>query len=242
MGVGEAQLKSEPQSGTTSPTTTSSQTPLPLPRPSSTPPHSVVLMRGHGYTSTAPTLHQLVYQSIYLQLNARIQSRASALACEAGRGKNKIHFLSAAEAHDAKETMQGTIARCWELWEREVEVEKLYRNELKWDEEEEDDAKRRREAIARMGKRDSVASTHSVRSHSHLGPMDGQGVGRSAASMGLGDGRVSMDLGAPISRPTAKQVVNRALEREKEEAAAAERAGSRKGSWVQSLTDLLDVS
>jgi len=216
-------------SGTVSPTSVSSpsshslSTAPALPKAASLPPHSVVLMRGHGYTSLAPTLEILVHHAIYMRSNARIQARASALACESGKGKNKIAFLTEQEARDASKISENSWERAWALWEREVKVNPLYENALKWEDEEEDEAdKRRRDALHRSGygstggytgangvvygggKRDSVASIHSTRGHGHS---------------------------------NLHPVVARAMEKEKEEAASA--PASRRGSILPSWADKL---
>jgi len=157
--------------------------------PTSTPlpPNPVVLMRGHGYTSCATSLETLTFQAIYLQQNARIQSRASALACEAGLGKNRIHFLSATEARDATRLSEETTARPWEMWKREVQVNPLYQNELDFETEEGEDAlevERRR----RAAKRDSVASVQSMRGSGHMPPVVARAMEREGDTLRVGDG------------------------------------------------------
>lgn len=161
-----------------------------LPTSSPLPLHPIVLMRGHGYTSCATSLEILTTQAIYLQQNARVQSRASALACEAGLGKNRIHFLSATEAQDATRLSEETSARHWEVWKREVQVNPLYQNELDFEAEEGEDAlegERRR----RAAKRDSVASVQSMRGHSqggHLPPVVARAMEKEREGNSLGVG------------------------------------------------------
>ena len=191
-------------SGTVSPTSVTSPSThslsTALPKAATLPPHSVVLMRGHGYTSLAPSLEILVHHAIYMRSNARIQSRASALACESGKGKNRIAFLTAEEAKASSSLAENSWERAWALWEREVKVNPLYENALKWEDEEESEVERRRkDSLARSGyiggytgangvvygggKRDSIASVHSTRGHGHsnLHPVVARAMEKEAA-------------------------------------------------------------
>jgi ribulose-5-phosphate 4-epimerase/fuculose-1-phosphate aldolase len=127
------------------------------PEPSNEPTHPIVLMRGHGFTTCADSLEAVVFQSIYTVEAAKIQTDAivmhnayfgHALAGKVdveGGGKikgakvksegGKIKYLSSREAGDAWDMNKGTIARPWALWLREVEVNPLYRNEIKREDE-----------------------------------------------------------------------------------------------------------
>jgi len=160
LGASLAKAFGSSNAANSSTSTTNAQDGASIPTSSPLPLHPVVLMRGHGYTSCATSLEILTFQAIYLQQNARVQSRASALACEAGLGKNRIHFLSASEARDATRLSEETTARPWEMWKREVQVNRLYQNELDFESEEGDDAQEL-ERRRRGAKRDSVNSMQS---------------------------------------------------------------------------------
>jgi ribulose-5-phosphate 4-epimerase/fuculose-1-phosphate aldolase len=76
-------------------------------------PHQIVLMRGHGAAVVGPDLPHAVFRSVYAELNARLQGQAMAL----GR---KVTYLDAEEARLAQATMEGTLARPWELWRKKA--------------------------------------------------------------------------------------------------------------------------
>lgn len=115
------------------------------------PDHNVVLMRGHGFTTTGSSIGQAVYQSIYTQTAAKVQTTALMLKTahtgstlegkvdgQSGNFKQanakpvgELHHLSAKEAADAQSMSHSLMSRAWQLWEREVQVSQLYVNELK---------------------------------------------------------------------------------------------------------------
>jgi len=70
---------------------------------------SCVMMRGHGMTVVGSSLQEVVFRSIYTQVNARLQTAASQL-------KGPIEFLSEEEGKRATETNLGTLERPWALW------------------------------------------------------------------------------------------------------------------------------
>jgi ribulose-5-phosphate 4-epimerase/fuculose-1-phosphate aldolase len=76
-------------------------------------PKSVVLMRGHGVTVTAPTLPEAVYRGVYVDVNARLQLEAIGLGA--------VNYLTEPEGHAAAATNAGQIGRAWELWKMKVE-------------------------------------------------------------------------------------------------------------------------
>jgi ribulose-5-phosphate 4-epimerase/fuculose-1-phosphate aldolase len=76
---------------------------------------SVVLMRGHGVTVTAPTLHEAVYRGIYVDVNARLQLEAI------GLGEGAVNYLTESEGRATTATNAGQIGRAWELWKMRVE-------------------------------------------------------------------------------------------------------------------------
>jgi HCOMODA/2-hydroxy-3-carboxy-muconic semialdehyde decarboxylase len=73
--------------------------------------HPVVLMRGHGAVVVGPSLPHAVFRSVYTEVNARLQAQAMAL------GRN-IVYLDPEEARRAEASLDGTLARPWELWKQ----------------------------------------------------------------------------------------------------------------------------
>jgi ribulose-5-phosphate 4-epimerase/fuculose-1-phosphate aldolase len=69
----------------------------------------VILMRGHGCVVAGMSLREVVFNSIYLQLNADLQMKASALGA--------ITFLSEGEVAAVLRTRSSfTFERAWEFW------------------------------------------------------------------------------------------------------------------------------
>jgi ribulose-5-phosphate 4-epimerase/fuculose-1-phosphate aldolase len=79
--------------------------------------HSVVLMRGHGITITAPGLRQAVYRAIYTEANAKLQCQAIVLGAQ---GSSEPIYLTGAEAMAAADMMDGQLHRPWDLWRSEA--------------------------------------------------------------------------------------------------------------------------
>jgi HCOMODA/2-hydroxy-3-carboxy-muconic semialdehyde decarboxylase len=73
--------------------------------------HPVVLMRGHGAVVVGPSLPHAVFRSVYTEINAKLQAQALAL------GKNVV-YLQPEEARRAEASLDGTLARPWELWKQ----------------------------------------------------------------------------------------------------------------------------
>jgi ribulose-5-phosphate 4-epimerase/fuculose-1-phosphate aldolase len=69
----------------------------------------VILMRGHGCVVAGRSLREVVFNSIYLQLNADLQMKAS--------GLGDITFLSEGEIAAVLRTRNSfTFERAWEFW------------------------------------------------------------------------------------------------------------------------------
>ncbi len=69
----------------------------------------VVLMRGHGCVVAGTSLREVVFNSIYLQLNADLQMKANQLG--------EITFLSEGEVAAVLRTRSSfTFERAWEFW------------------------------------------------------------------------------------------------------------------------------
>jgi ribulose-5-phosphate 4-epimerase/fuculose-1-phosphate aldolase len=75
-------------------------------------PATVALMRGHGSVAVGTSIRQVVYRAIYTEMNARLQMEAARLGA--------INFLAPEEARLAAATIDGVLARPWELWKRKV--------------------------------------------------------------------------------------------------------------------------
>jgi ribulose-5-phosphate 4-epimerase/fuculose-1-phosphate aldolase len=75
-----------------------------------------ILMRGHGVAVVGPALPFAVGRSIYLELNARIQSQALALG-------GSVTYLDPDEAKEIMKSGENrSYERAWELWKRKVSV------------------------------------------------------------------------------------------------------------------------
>jgi ribulose-5-phosphate 4-epimerase/fuculose-1-phosphate aldolase len=68
-----------------------------------------VLMRGHGMTVVGDSLPEVVFRSVYTQMNAKLQTFAAQL-------EGPIEFLSDIEGKLATATNRPTLERPWELW------------------------------------------------------------------------------------------------------------------------------
>jgi ribulose-5-phosphate 4-epimerase/fuculose-1-phosphate aldolase len=69
----------------------------------------VALMRGHGAVVAGRSLREVVFNSVYLELNADLQMKASSLG--------EITFLSAGEVAAVLKTRSSfTFERAWEYW------------------------------------------------------------------------------------------------------------------------------
>jgi HCOMODA/2-hydroxy-3-carboxy-muconic semialdehyde decarboxylase len=69
----------------------------------------VALMRGHGCVVAGASLREVVFNAIYVELNAALQQRASALG--------EIRFLTDGEVRAVLATRSSfTFERAWEYW------------------------------------------------------------------------------------------------------------------------------
>ncbi len=76
-------------------------------------PRPVALMRGHGAVVVGASLPQMVFRSVYTEVNARLQAQAMALG-------GTVTYLDPEEARKAEATVAGTVGRPWELWKRKA--------------------------------------------------------------------------------------------------------------------------
>ncbi|KAK5451813.1 hypothetical protein LTS15_007536 [Exophiala xenobiotica] len=93
------------------------------------PGHSVVLMRGHGYTVAARSIEECVFRAIYTRENATIQTASLGLSAAyrgAGDSPTEIQYLHDDEIEGATGIALTGWARAWGLWVREVEAANLY--------------------------------------------------------------------------------------------------------------------
>jgi ribulose-5-phosphate 4-epimerase/fuculose-1-phosphate aldolase len=75
--------------------------------------HTVALMRGHGCVVVGKSLREVVFTSIYAELNAQILGKAMAMG--------EVTFLSDGEIATATKGRAGfTLERGWENWCRQV--------------------------------------------------------------------------------------------------------------------------
>ena len=74
----------------------------------------VSLLRGHGCVVTGESLREVVFTSIYLEINANIQMKAQSMCTSVG---NEVQFLSKGEVDIISKGRAGfTFERGWENW------------------------------------------------------------------------------------------------------------------------------
>ena len=73
----------------------------------------VVLMRGHGDVTVAPSVKMAVFRAYYTDVNAKLQSQAIALGGE-------VNYLTPGEGEKADKTNFAVIDRIWNLWKMRV--------------------------------------------------------------------------------------------------------------------------
>lgn len=102
------------------------------------PDHSVVLMKKHGFTTLGTNIPATVFRALYTQTNAGIQTNAlllqKAISSDNWPGAKRdfggLASLSEKEARDCQLMNEGTQERPWGLWVREVEACPLYVNKM----------------------------------------------------------------------------------------------------------------
>ena len=72
-----------------------------------------VLMRGHGMTVIGGSVQEVVFRSIYTEMNARLQMQAMQL-------EGPIEFLSEEEGRRSMASNAGTLERPWEVWKKDA--------------------------------------------------------------------------------------------------------------------------
>ncbi|KAK3314052.1 class II aldolase and Adducin N-terminal domain-containing protein [Apodospora peruviana] len=97
----------------------------------SSPDHSVVLMRRHGYTTHGRDIETAVYRAIYTKVNAGVQTNAMMLRSAMPSGMTpKFDFepLTDDMCKGCIKMNEGTQDKPWKLWAAEVEKSSLYIN------------------------------------------------------------------------------------------------------------------
>jgi ribulose-5-phosphate 4-epimerase/fuculose-1-phosphate aldolase len=74
-------------------------------------PNRVVLMRGHGSAVAEASIQAAVHTSVYLKVNARLQTEAMRLAGD-------IVYLSEGEIAEMRKSTRSGHSRAWEYWAR----------------------------------------------------------------------------------------------------------------------------
>ena len=71
-----------------------------------------VLMRGHGVTVVAESLRVVVFRAIYAEVNAKLLQQSLPLG--------EVEYLSDGEADASRTTIEGQVARPWDLWREQA--------------------------------------------------------------------------------------------------------------------------
>ncbi|GAB1318558.1 Arad-like aldolase/epimerase [Madurella fahalii] len=101
---------------------------------STSPDHSVVLMRRHGYTTHGKDMETAVYRAIYTKVNASVQTNAMMLRSAlpsfgpAMEAKFELEPLTDEMCEGCSKMNEGTQDKPWRLWAAEVEKSPLYTN------------------------------------------------------------------------------------------------------------------
>lgn len=89
--------------------------------------HTTVLQRGHGFVTTGSSIEQVVDYAYYSSSNARVQTNSLLLAGAMGGG---VQYLSKQERKDCRNMNAWIAFKPWKQWVFEVERSGLYVNEL----------------------------------------------------------------------------------------------------------------
>ena len=95
------------------------------------PDHSVVLMRGHGFTVMGSGVEECVFRAVYTKENAIMQTSRLTLNAAHHRGSEMaqdVEYLSEEEMSATMAMTRWAWTRAWGLWVREVEAAGLYVN------------------------------------------------------------------------------------------------------------------
>jgi ribulose-5-phosphate 4-epimerase/fuculose-1-phosphate aldolase len=89
--------------------------------------HTTVLQRGHGFVVVAENIEQAVDYAYYASSNARVQTKALLLAGATG---GDVKYLTEQERKDTRNMNAWIAFKPWQQWVREVERSGMYENEL----------------------------------------------------------------------------------------------------------------
>lgn len=89
--------------------------------------HTTILQRGHGFVTVAMSVEQAVDYAYYAASNARVQTRALLLTGAVGGG---VKYLSERESKGCKDMNAWIAFKPWKQWVKEVERSGIYINEL----------------------------------------------------------------------------------------------------------------
>lgn len=105
------------------------------------PDFTAVVMRKHGFTTYYTDLHTAVFRAVYTAANARVQTNSAMLRSAFGTAvngaqaswsgasfTNPFEPLTSQQANDSYITINGTTARPWDLWTKQVESDPFYTN------------------------------------------------------------------------------------------------------------------
>jgi ribulose-5-phosphate 4-epimerase/fuculose-1-phosphate aldolase len=94
--------------------------------------HSVVLMRGHGFTVIGGGIEECVFRAIYTAENARVQTASLTLQLAAGtaplKNSEDLYYLQDSELLATTQMTRWSVMRPWKLWVHETEANQLYIN------------------------------------------------------------------------------------------------------------------
>lgn len=89
------------------------------------PAHTTVLQRGHGFVVVGQSVEQVTDWAYYVTSSARVQMRAMALG-----GGERVKYLSMQERKDTASMNRWIVFKPWRQWVTEVERSGAYVNEL----------------------------------------------------------------------------------------------------------------
>ncbi|KAF4219351.1 hypothetical protein CNMCM5878_003270 [Aspergillus fumigatiaffinis] len=91
--------------------------------------HSVVLMRGHGFTVIGGGIEECVFRAIYTAENARVQTASLTLQLAAGtaplKNSEDLYYLQDSELLATTQMTRWSVMRPWKLWAHETEANQL---------------------------------------------------------------------------------------------------------------------
>lgn len=97
----------------------------------SSPDYTVVMQRGHGFvTVSSESIEQAVYRAIYTHYDAKVQAMAFNVQSASGVIGKGLTYLSEREANDCVPMNDDGLEKDYLVWEKQVEVDPLYKHDL----------------------------------------------------------------------------------------------------------------